>query len=86
MNNSEIARARGRDLRNAARKLQAAEMKASQLRHELDRLLYHWHEDGTSPTQLSLDSGLSRETIYRAMNRHRNELAAQKLLLKRKPR
>jgi hypothetical protein len=80
MNNSEIARTRRRDLRNAARKLRAAEIKVSKLRADLDRQLWLWAEDGTSPTQLSIDSGLSRETVYRAIRRQRNELASQNLL------
>jgi transcriptional regulator of acetoin/glycerol metabolism len=79
MNHSAVARERHRDLRNQSRKLQAAETRARELRHDLDRLLYRWHEDGSSVTELSLDSGLSRETVYRSLERYRRELASQGL-------
>ena len=79
---SRVVRERRRDLRNHSRRLQAADTKAKQLRHELDRLLYMWHEDGSSVTDLSLDAGISRETVYRSLERFRRELASQGLLEK----
>lgn len=82
MNHSAIARERRRDLRNLSRRLQAAEIKAKELRHALDRCLYLWHEDGSSVTDLSLDAGISRETVYKSLERFRTELASQGLVKK----
>jgi len=79
MNHTAIARERRRDLRTLSRRLQAAEIKAQELRHALDRRLYMWHDDGSSVTDLSLDAGISRETVYRSLERFRAELASQGL-------
>lgn len=76
---SQVARERRRELRALSRQLQAAEIKARELRHKLDRHLYMWHEDGSSVTDLSLDAGISRETVYRSIDRFRAELASQGL-------
>jgi len=75
---THIARERRRELRNLSRKLQTAEIKVRQLRGEFDRLFYVWHEDGSSITELALAAGVSRETVYRSIERYRTELAAMK--------
>jgi hypothetical protein len=79
MNHSAVARERRRDLRTLSRRLQAAEIKARELRHALDRCLYMWHEDGSAIKDLSLDAGISRETVYKSIERFKAELAAQGL-------
>jgi hypothetical protein len=73
---THIAHLRRRELRSLSRKLQAAEIKVAQLRGELDMRLYQWHEDGTSITDLSTAAGISRETVYRSINRYKAELAS----------
>ena len=72
-----IASGRKRELRGLSRKLQDAEIRVKQLRGQLDMRLYIWHEDGTAISDLSLDAGISRETVYRSINRYRAELASQ---------
>ena len=71
-----IARERRRELRNLSRKLQAAEMKVQQLRHDLDRHFYIWHDDGSTITELSLAAGVSRASVYKAIERFKAELKA----------
>jgi hypothetical protein len=74
---THIAHVRRRELRGLSRQLQAAEIEVRKIRDKLDRSLYRWQQDGTSITDLSLDSGLSRETVYRSINRVRADLGSE---------
>lgn len=73
---THLAHERRRDLLTRSRRLQKAEIKVREARDDLDRRLYMWHEDGSSITELSLAAGISRETVYRSLERVRADLAA----------
>jgi CRP-like cAMP-binding protein len=73
-----IAQGRRRELRHLSRRLQDAEIEVTRRRAELDTRIYGYHQDGTSITDLALATGLSRETVYRAIERVRGDLAGGK--------
>ena len=75
---SHIAHVRRRELRTLARNLQDAEIKVTLARDKLDRCLFRWRQDGSSITDLSLASGISRETVYRSIRRVQRDLDADK--------
>ena len=75
---AHVAHLRQRELRDLSRKLQKAEISVQGARAELDRRLYLWHQDGTSVTDLALEAGMSRETVYRALDRVRADVKGKR--------
>lgn len=50
-------------------------MQVQAARGQLDARLYHWHEDGIPITALAHAANISRETVYKAIDRYRREPA-----------
>ncbi len=71
---AQIKRTRHRELRALSKRLQDAETKVQLARADLDRRLFMFHEDGMTIADLSTSSGLSRETVYKAISRVKTDL------------
>lgn len=54
-----------------AQRLAEAELRVSALREQLDAALFAGKQEGCSIAELSRTTGLSRETIYKAIKRYR---------------
>jgi hypothetical protein len=63
---------------HAASVLREAEYQATAARQRLDSEMYYAHEYhlGASVTEISKAAGTSRETTYKAIDRHRSTLAS----------
>lgn len=58
-----------------AKKVRDLEIQVQVTRSQLDSRLYYWHEDNISVQALAAATGLSRETVYKAIDRYRRERA-----------
>lgn len=57
-------------------RLDEAQSRVAVLRARLDARLFEGHEDGVPIAALARASGLSRETVYRSIERYRAQLDA----------
>jgi Mor family transcriptional regulator len=64
------------ELGQLAQRLSDAELRVSTLRGQLDAVLFADHRDGMSIAELARATGLSRQTIYTSIERHRAQLDA----------
>jgi DNA-binding MarR family transcriptional regulator len=63
--------ARMTELAQLANQVRDLELKLQTTRRQLDARLYYWHEDNIPVTALAAATGLSRETVYKAIDRYR---------------
>lgn len=59
------------ELGQLAKRLSDAELRVSALRGQLDAALFADHRDGMSIAELARATGLSRQTVYASIERHR---------------
>jgi transposase len=62
-----------RELAQIAKRLSDTELRAGALRDQLDAALFYWHEDrGLSIAELTRETGISRPTVYKSIERYRS--------------
>jgi CRP-like cAMP-binding protein len=64
------------ELAQLGRQLAEAQSGVAVLRSQLDARLSYWHEDGVSIAALARVTGVSRETVYKSIDRYRAQLGA----------
>ncbi len=64
---------KARQAAQMAEQLSEAERRVSTLRGQLDGKLFDWHEQGASIAALARATGLSRETVYKSIDRYRSQ-------------
>jgi hypothetical protein len=65
-----------RELSRLGHQLAEALSRVGLIRSQLDERLFHWHENGVSIAALAREAGVSRETVYRSIERYRAQLGA----------
>jgi hypothetical protein len=68
-----IDASRLRETENLAHELREAQKRVDDLRSQLDERLFYWQEEGVPISTLADVSGLSRETIYKSIDRHHSQ-------------
>jgi hypothetical protein len=63
-----------RELSRLGHQLAEALSRVELIRSQLDERLFHWHKDGVSIAELSRATGVSRQTVYASIERHRAQL------------
>ena len=58
------------ELARLGRELDKAQSRVDGVRARLDERLAYWHQRGVPIRQLALASGVSRETVYKAIKRY----------------
>jgi hypothetical protein len=70
-----IDASRLRETEKLAHELRDAQRRVDDLRSQLDERLFRWQEEGVPISTLAGVSRLSRETIYKSIDRHYSQLA-----------
>jgi DNA-binding phage protein len=65
-----------RELSRLGHQLAEALSRVGLIRSQLDERLFHWHENGVPIAELARATGVSRETVYRSIERYRTLLDA----------
>jgi DNA-binding phage protein len=72
---AKTTEARLREAAQLAKHVRDLEVELQVARSQLDARLYYWHEDNVGVTTLAAATGLSRETVYKAIDRYRRDRA-----------
>jgi len=64
------------ELSRLGQQLHQAQSRVEAIRSKLDARLCYWHDAGVPIAALARASGLSRETVYKSIDRHRAKLKA----------
>jgi DNA-binding phage protein len=62
------------ELEQLGRQLAEAQSRVDLLRSQLDARLFYWHENDVSIAALARAAGVSRETVYKSIDRYRAQL------------
>jgi transcriptional regulator of acetoin/glycerol metabolism len=71
-----VAPAHQRELARLGHQLDEALSRVELIRSRLDERLFAWHVEGVSIAALAREAGVSRETVYKSIERHRAQLGA----------
>jgi hypothetical protein len=63
-----------KELERFGRRLAEAQARVDAVRLQLDERLFYWHENGVPIVALSRAAGVSRETVYKSIDRYRAQL------------